>query len=79
MAVKTVEYHETQIAALYAQLEELQASPVTEYQSDNAGQRLGVKYRTPAEIQKWIKYHEKKIAQIKSKGGRVLAQLRRGC
>jgi hypothetical protein len=79
MAVKTVEYHEEQITLLYAQLVELQQSPVTEYQSDNSGQRMGVKYRTPAEIQKWISWHEKQISRIKSKGGRALAVFRRGC
>lgn len=79
MAVKNVAYHEARIEALYLQLEALEGSPVTEYQSDNAGQRLGVVYRTPEQIREQIKWHEKKIAKINSKGGRALAVFRRGC
>lgn len=79
MAVKGIAYHEEQIEALYLQLKGLQESAVTEYQSDNAGQRQGVTYRSPEEIQKWIKWHEKQISRIKSKGGRALAVFRRGC
>lgn len=77
MAVKGIAYHEARIEALYLQLEALEGSPVTEYQSDNSGQRMGVVYRTPEEIRKWIKFHEDKISLLKSKGGRALAVLRR--
>lgn len=79
MAVKTAAYHTQRIEALYLQLEELEASPVNEFQTDNAGQRMGVKYRSVADIMKQIKFHEEKLAMINSKGGRVLAVFRRGC
>lgn len=79
MAVKTVAYHTARIEALYLQLEALEGSPVTEYQSDNAGQRMGVTYRTPAQIHKAIQWHNRQISLINSKGGRALAVLRRGC
>ncbi len=78
MAVKTVAYHTLRIEALYTQLEELEASPVNEYQTDNAGQRMGVKYRSIDDILKQIKWHEAQISKINTKGGRVLAVLRRG-
>lgn len=79
MAVKTAAYHTQRIEALYAQLEELEASPVNEFQTDNSGQRMGVKYRAVADIMKQIKFHEEKLAMINSKGGRVLAVFKRGC
>lgn len=78
MAVKTAAYHTARIEALYAQLEALEESPVTEYQSDNAGQRTGVKYRTMEQIEKSIRFHEGKLAQINGKG-RALVVVRRGC
>lgn len=79
MAVKTVAYHTARIEALYSQLEALEASPVNEYQTDNSGQRMGVKYRAIDDILKQIKWHEGKISQIETKGGRVLAVFKRGC
>lgn len=78
MAVKTVAYHTARIEALYAQLEALEASPVNEYQTDNSGQRMGVKYRSIDEILKQIEWHQNKISLINSKGGKVLAVFKRG-
>lgn len=68
MAVKNAAYHEARITALYTELEALEESPISEYQSDNAGQRQGVKYRTRKEIQEAIKFHERKLARLNSKG-----------
>lgn len=79
MAVKTAAYHTARIEALYLQLEALESSPVNEYQTDNSGQRMGVKYRAIEDILKQIKFHENKLAMINSKGGRVLAVFRRDC
>lgn len=79
MAVKTVAYHTARIEALYLQLEALEASPVDEYQTDNSGQRMGVKYRDIDKILEQIKWHEGKISKIETKGGRVLAVFKRGC
>lgn len=79
MAVKTVAYHTARIEALYLQLEALEASPVNEYQTDNSGQRMGVKYRPIDDILKQIKWHEGQISKIQNRGGRTLAVLRRGC
>lgn len=78
MAVKTVAYHTARIEALYTQLEALEASPVNEYQTDNSGQRMGVKYRSIDEILKQIEWHQNKISLINSKGGKVLAVFKRG-
>lgn len=78
MAVKTVAYHTARIEALYLQLEALEASPVNEYQTDNSGQRMGVKYRSIDEILKQIEWHQNKISLINSKGGKVLAVFKRG-
>lgn len=78
MAVKTAAYHEARINALYAQLEALEASPVNEYQTDNSGQRMGVKYRAIDDILKQIEFHQNKLALINSKGGKVLAVFKRG-
>ena len=78
MAVKTVAYHTLRIEALYLQLEALEASPVNEYQTDNSGQRMGIKYRAIQDILKQIEWHENKIAMINSKGGKVLAVFKRG-
>lgn len=78
LAVKTVAYHEARIEALYLQLEALEASPVNEYQTDNSGQRMGIKYRAVDDILRQIKFHENKIAAINSKGGKVLAVFKRG-
>lgn len=78
MAVKTAAYHTLRIEALYTQLEQLEASPVNKYQTDNSGQRMGVEYRTKAEIMKAIEWHENKLAMINSKGGKVLAVFKRG-
>lgn len=79
MGVKTVEYFEARITALYSQLEELESSPVEEYQTDNAGQRMQVRYRKMDEIRKQIAYYEGKISKINSRGGRALVRFRRGC
>jgi len=78
LAVKTVAYHTLRIEALYTQLEALEASPVNEYQTDNSGQRMGVKYRSIDDILKQIKWHEAQISKIENKGGRVLAVFKRG-
>jgi len=78
LAVKTAAYHTARIEALYAQLVALEASPVNEYQTDNSGQRMGVKYRAIDDILKQIKFHENKLALINSKGGKVLAVFKRG-
>lgn len=64
MATKTVAYHETRIDALYTELEALEESPVSEYTVDNAGQRMGVKYRTREQIQKAINFHQRQINKI---------------
>lgn len=78
MAVKTAAYHTARIGALYTQLEALEVSPVNEYQTDNSGQRMGVKYRAIDDILKQIEWHQNKLSMINSRGGRVLAVLRRG-
>jgi predicted DNA-binding protein (UPF0251 family) len=78
LAVKTAAYHTLRIEALYTQLEELEASPVNEYQTDNSGQRMGIKYRAIQDILSQIQFHENKIAMINSKGGKVLAVFKRG-
>lgn len=78
MAVKTAAYHTARIEALYAQLEALEASPVNEYQTDNSGQRMGIKYRAIDDILKQIEFHQNKLAMINSKGGKVLAVFKRG-
>ena len=78
MAVKTAAYHTARIEALYAQLEALEASPVNEYQTDNSGQRMGIKYRAIDDILKQIEFHQNKLALINSKGGKVLAVFKRG-
>ena len=78
MAVKTAAYHTLRIEALYTQLEQLEASPVNEYQTDNSGQRMGVKYRAIDDILKQIEFHQNKLAMINSKGGKVLAVFKRG-
>ncbi len=78
MAVKTAAYHTARIEALYTQLEALEASPVNEYQTDNSGQRMGVKYRAIDDILKQIEFHQNKLAMINSKGGKVLAVFKRG-
>ena len=77
MGVKTAEYYEARIAALYTQLEALEASPVAEYQTDNGGQRMMVKYRSADEIMSLIRQYERKLARING-GGRALAVFRRG-
>lgn len=69
--------HEAAIAALEVQLEALRESPISEYQSDNSGQRMGVKYRSVSEIIAEIKYHKKQIAKIS--GSRALAVFRDTC
>ena len=79
MGVFTAAYCEARITALGLQLEALEASPVEEYQTDNAGQRMGVKYRKVQEITKLITYWERKLAAINSRGGRALAVMKRGC
>lgn len=78
MAVKTAAYHTLRIEALYTQLEQLEASPVNEYQTDNSGQRMGIKYRAIDDILKQIEFHQNKLAMINSKGGKVLAVFKRG-
>lgn len=77
MAVLSKTECETKIAALYVELDELRASPVSEYQLDNNGQRKGVKYRSVKEILEEIKHYRRLIAQLS--GRRALAVLRRGC
>lgn len=79
MAVKTAAYYTARIEALHTQLEALESSPVEEYQTDNAGQRMGVKYRKMDDIRKSIAWYERKLAQLNSKGGRALAVFRRSC
>lgn len=79
MAVKTAAYYTARIEALYTQLEGIEESAVAEYQTDNAGQRMGVKYRTHEEILRLIKFYERKLAALEGRGGRVLAVFRRGC
>ena len=78
MAVMTAAYYTARIEALHAQLEAIETSAVTEYQTDNAGQRMGIKYRNTAEITRLIDYYQRKLSAIESKGGRTLAVFRRG-
>jgi len=78
LAVKNAAYYEARITALYDELEALEASPVAEYQTDNAGQRMGVKYRSAKEVLDLIDRFERKLAMINSRGGKVLAVFKRG-
>ena len=78
MAVKTAAYYTARIEALYATLEAREGSNIAEYQTDNAGQRMGVKYQSNDEILKLIQYYERKLSALNGRGGRTLAVFRRG-